>query len=301
MNASSCCGLASSWVYSDMSARTTAIRFWIDLISDEALKTSAIEGEFLNRDSLQSSLRQQLGLAGEAKRVSPAERGIVEMMVDVYLHFADPLSHRTLYSWHKMVMSGHRDIERGRQLSAPCRTMRVVSGRVDEPKVHFEALPSPRVKVEMDAFIAWFNDSRTDRQVAAPGADARRNGSSLLREHPPLRGRQRAHRTRAVGKGAGTKPGRAELDSSGVHDRARQRKRYYDTLEASNKDNAITPWLVYFAKTVLEAQQTTLARVEFSVAKARFCERLRDQLNERQEKVIVRMFRARASMVSKAA
>ncbi len=65
----------------------------IDLISEEALKTSAIEGEVLDRASVQSSLRQELGLGGGARRVAPAERGIAEMMADVYLHFADPLSH----------------------------------------------------------------------------------------------------------------------------------------------------------------------------------------------------------------
>ena len=48
----------------------------IELISDEALKTSEIEGEFLNRDSLQTSLRQQFGLAAGNQRVPAAERGI---------------------------------------------------------------------------------------------------------------------------------------------------------------------------------------------------------------------------------
>src|SRR5713226_5784843 len=48
----------------------------IELISDEAVKTSAIEGEVLNRDSVQSSLRHQFGLGAEPPDVRPAERGI---------------------------------------------------------------------------------------------------------------------------------------------------------------------------------------------------------------------------------
>jgi len=71
----------------------------------------------------------------------------------------------------------------------------------------------------------------------------------------------------------------------------RNRKAYYDSLEASNKNNAVTDWLLYFANTILDAQRVTLNRVEFSVAKAKFYERHRDQFNERQEKVIARMFR----------
>ncbi len=71
----------------------------------------------------------------------------------------------------------------------------------------------------------------------------------------------------------------------------RRRKAYYEMLEDSNKDNEITPWLVWFAEIILEAQQTTLKRVEFYIAKTRFYDRFHGQFNERQEKVIARMFR----------
>src|SRR3954466_4394384 len=83
----------------------------IELISDEALKTSAIEGEILNRDSVQASLRQQFGIGTDAVRIPPAERGIAEMMADLYKSFDAPLSHETMFWWHKKVMRGHRGIE----------------------------------------------------------------------------------------------------------------------------------------------------------------------------------------------
>jgi Fic family protein len=56
----------------------------IELISDEALKTSEIEGEILNRDSVQSSLRHQFGIDEAQPDVPAAERGIAQMMVDLY-------------------------------------------------------------------------------------------------------------------------------------------------------------------------------------------------------------------------
>src|SRR5712664_1370655 len=82
----------------------------IELISDEAVKTSEIEGEILNRDSVQSSLRHQLGLGAENPGITPAERGIAEMMVDLYRSFADTLTHRTMFDWHRMLLSGDRSI-----------------------------------------------------------------------------------------------------------------------------------------------------------------------------------------------
>src|SRR5664279_4861380 len=60
----------------------------IELIGDEAVKTSEIEGEILDRDSVQSSLRQQFGLGVESPGVKPEERGISKMMVDLYRNFA---------------------------------------------------------------------------------------------------------------------------------------------------------------------------------------------------------------------
>src|SRR5215471_20179680 len=67
----------------------------IELMSEEAVKTSEIEGEILNRASVQSSLRHQLGLGIEQPGVKPAERGIAKMMVDLYQSFAAPLSEKT--------------------------------------------------------------------------------------------------------------------------------------------------------------------------------------------------------------
>ena len=48
----------------------------VEIISAEALKTSEIEGEILDRESLQSSIRRQFGLVTDHRRVGPAEQGI---------------------------------------------------------------------------------------------------------------------------------------------------------------------------------------------------------------------------------
>src|SRR3990172_244870 len=75
----------------------------VEFLSTEAVKTSAIEGEILNRDSVQSSIRRHFGLAGPAKKIPPAEQGIADMMVNLYESFQAPLSHDRLYSWHEML------------------------------------------------------------------------------------------------------------------------------------------------------------------------------------------------------
>jgi len=58
----------------------------IDMLGDEAMKTCAIDGEMLDRQSVQSSLRRQLGLSPDSYPTKPKEQGVAEMMVEHYLH-----------------------------------------------------------------------------------------------------------------------------------------------------------------------------------------------------------------------
>jgi len=70
-------------------------RLRIELLSEEAMRTSAIEGEVLDRGSVQSSLRRQFGLISDSAPSKPKEQGVAEMMVDVYSTYAAPLTHDT--------------------------------------------------------------------------------------------------------------------------------------------------------------------------------------------------------------
>lgn len=261
----------------------------IELISDEALKTSEIEGEILNRDSVQSSLRRQFGLGTDFGRASPAERGIAEMMVDIYRGFAAPLDHRTLFAWHRMLMSGQSAVDVVGAYRRGDDPMQVVSGAVYARKVHFEAPPSDQVTGEMQAFMAWFNETAPGGSYPLPALT--RAGMAHLyfvSVHPFEDGNGRIGRglsEKCLAQGLG-QPSLIAL----AYTIERGRKAYYRALERNNKDTEITDWLIYFAETVLQAQATTIARVDFYVAKARFYERFREQLKTRQSKVIARMF-----------
>lgn len=262
----------------------------IELISDEALKTSEIEGEILDRESVQSSLRRQFGLGTDRARVPAAERGIAEMMVDLYRGFALPLTHEILSAWHVMLMSGQRDLSAVGRYRTHADPMQVVSGAVHDRRVHFEAPPSATVNQEMDAFVSWFNGTAPNGERPLP-ALARAGIGHLYFEsiHPFEDGNGRIGRAIAE-KSLAQNIGQPSLIALS-YTIERQRKDYYDALEGNNKDIQIDDWLVYFGRAVLDAQRNTIARVEFYVAKARFYERLRGRLNERQEKAIARMFR----------
>jgi Fic family protein len=262
----------------------------IELISDEAVKTSEIEGEILNRDSVQSSLRHQLGLGAEQPQVPAAERGIAQMMVDLYRNYSAPLSDQTMFEWHRMLMSGDTSIQVIGGYRTHADAMQVVSGPIHKRTVHFEAPPSARMPDEMTRFVTWFNDTAPGgRHPLPPLTRAGIAHLYFVCVHPFEDGNGRIGRALAE-KSLAQNLGQPSLIAL-AYTIERKRKDYYASLERNNKEMEINGWMKYFAGTVLEAQINTIKRVDFYVAKAKFYERLRGKLNERQEKVIGRLFK----------
>lgn len=262
----------------------------IELISEEALNTSEIEGEILNQDSLQSSIRRNFGLTTDNRQIPAAEQGIAEMMVELYRHFDTNLSDALLFRWHESLMNGRRDLANIGSYRSGSDPMQVVSGPLHQPKVHFEALPSSSVPAEMERFIEWFESTSPGGKTPLPILT--RAGIAHLyfvSIHPFEDGNGRIGRAiaeKAISEGLGH-PALIALSLT-IN---RNRKKYYDLLELSNKGNEITDWLVYFASTILDAQAHAQEMVEFIIAKTKFYDRLRSQLNERQTKVLARMMR----------
>jgi Fic family protein len=129
----------------------------VEAISAEAVTTSEIEGEILDRASVQSSIRRQFGLATGKRRVPAKEQGISETMVDLYRSFAEPLSDDMLFSWHRLLFKGCGGLKDVGRYRTGHKAMEVVSGALHAPRVHFEAPPSSRVGKEMARFVTWFN------------------------------------------------------------------------------------------------------------------------------------------------
>jgi Fic family protein len=168
--------------------------------------------------------------------------------------------------------------------------MQVISGPDYKRTVHFEAPPSSRVPGEMKRFIAWFNDTAPNGKHPLPALT--RAGIAHLyfvSIHPFEDGNGRIGRALAE-KSLAQNLGQPSLIAL-AYTIERKRKEYYAALERNNKETQITDWLTWSANTTLEAQINTIRRVDFYVAKANLYQRLRGKMNERQEKVIARMFR----------
>jgi len=263
--------------------------FTIDLISNEAFKTSEIEGEVLNRDSLQSSIRRQFGLKTDNRKIPPAEHGIAEMLVDLYASYQSDLTHKHLFSWHEMLCNGRRDLIEIGNYRTHKDPMQVVSGALHSPIIHFEAPPSIRVQEEMQQFIGWFNETGQHDNRKLP-ALLRSGIAHLYFEsiHPFEDGNGRIGRAISE-KALSQYLGRPTLIAIS-HIIENSKKEYYMALHDNSKGLEITDWLVYFCEMVLKAQRHTQSMIDFLIEKGKFYQQFAKKLNPRQEKVVKRIF-----------
>ena len=272
----------------------------IDLMVLEGTKNFAIEGEFLSREDVLSSIRNNLGFNRYPEKIKDKRaEGVTRLMLVVRDHFADPLDKKTLASWHQMVMEPYLNINKGvyRKSEEP---MQIVSGAIGREVVHFEAPPSSKVPELMKAFIVWFNQTNPrpiKSKVSAKGQVIRHGPvrsalAHLYFEtiHPFEDGNGRIGRAiseKALSQSVGH-PIILSL-SSAIES---SRKEYYQQLKWAQRGGDITSWIRYFLDTVIMAQKEAEDNIVFTIRKTHFFDRFKQLLNQRQEKVLGKMFDA---------
>ncbi|CAN5234715.1 Fic family protein [soil metagenome] len=263
----------------------------LQMLTQDVLKTSEIEGEKLDIEQVRSSIAKRLGLEiGPAPHVARNVEGIVEVMLDATRNYEAPLTKKRLFAWHGALFptgrSGLHFITVGGWRTAVSGPMQVVSGAYGREKVHYEAPSYQRLKKEMLQFINWFNaTSATDLIIKSALAHF-----WFVTIHPFDDGNGRIARAIADMLLARSEksPQRFYSMSSQVQ---LERKTYYDMLERCQKGTVdITPWIVWFLnclKHAIEASESTLQNV---LAKAQFWAVHREEsFNARQHAILNRL------------
>ena len=257
----------------------------VNLLVNEAIKTSEIEGEFLSRIDLISSIRKNLGYPTESIIIKDQRSlGIANLLISSRENYAENLSEEMLFDWHKLLMQGNYSVEIGkwRTHSEP---MQVVSGAMGREKVHFEAPPSEILPKEMKQFFDWFNESKiTIKNPLIRSAVAHLYFESI---HPFEDGNGRIGRIIAE-KTLSQSLNRPILMSISKTIEA-NKNGYYSALQKGQSSNEINDWIVYFSQVIINAQRDFNQTILFSIKKAAFFDANKSLLNERQQKVIKRM------------
>lgn len=261
----------------------------LQLMLSEAIKTSEIEGEYISREDVMSSIRNNLGMNETLVEVKDQRAGrIAQLMLEVRKSFDQPLSSDMIKTWHSMLMSNVQNINAGewRKGLAP---MQIISGAYGREVVHYEAPPSSAVPMEMEKFIEWYNKGTFPVKGEVAEAVLKSAVAHLYFEsiHPFEDGNGRIGRAIAE-KALSQSLGRpVMLSLSKIIEQ--NKTAYYAALKEAQQSLEINSWIYYFASVILEAQRDAKAMVQFTLKKSHFFDRYKHHLNERQLKVINKM------------
>lgn len=260
-------------------------RFIVEILSQEGVESSRIEGEILDRESLQSSIQKRFGLQAEMKKGSGKESHMAELLCDVYETFDQPLTHEMLWKWHSMLFKESTIIADQGKYRTHAEPMQIVSSRIDSHRGFFEAPPSVKVFDEMTQFIKWFNVPDPSGLVLGKAAIAHVYFESI---HPFEDGNGRIGRVIAekiLSQGIG-RPILIALSKL----LEKRKKEYYAALEQCNRSLKAHAWVEFFAQVIMQAHEDSISLLYFLIGKSKMMHSLSGNINARQTKALLRMF-----------
>jgi Fic family protein len=260
-------------------------------LTEDVVKTSEIEGEQLNVESVRSSIARRLGV--DIGALAPVDRhvdGVVEMVIDATTNCHSPLTRERLFGWHAALFptgySGLSRIKVGSWRDDAAGRMQVVSGPVGRQRVHFEAPPAERLEAETGRLLDWLNGTTNEHPLLKAGL----GHLWFVTLHPFDDGNGRI--ARAIGDlllaRADGSPQRFYSLSAQIQ---RERKAYYEILDHTQKGTMdVTEWLAWFLATLHDAVDQAQHTLDAMLTRARFWQRrATTPLNDRQAKLLNRL------------
>jgi Fic family protein len=263
----------------------------LQVLTDDVLKTSEIEGEFLRPELVRSSVAKRLGI--DIGGLSDSDRtvdGIVDIVMDATSNHAHDLFLDRLLSWHAALFplgySGIHKISAGQLRDDRLGPMQVISGAIGREKVHFEAPPASCLRSEITQFLNWFNAS----QSLDPYLKAGIAHLWFVTIHPFDDGNGRIGRAiadMALSRADQSRDRFYSLSSQIM----KERQGYYLHLERSQKGSLdATEWLAWFLQCLINAIDSANSNLYSTLAKTQFWQHWQGvPFNERQIKLLNRL------------
>lgn len=261
----------------------------LNIITENIIKSSEIEGEILNKEQVHSSVARKLGLDFNSDiLVTRNIDGIVDMMFDATQNFDEPLTRERLFGWHASLFptgySGMYKIEVGRYRSDKNGAMQVVSGSIGRERIHYEAPNARYLDSEMEDLINYINNENVNLLLKAAIAHL-----WFVILHPFEDGNGRIARalTDMILAKSDNSSYRFYSMSSQIQ---KNRKAYYAILEKTQKGTMdITKWIEWFLENLLFAIKSSEVILQKVLARAEFWQKhINLTFNERQKKVLHR-------------
>ena len=260
----------------------------LEILTIEILKSTEIEGEFLDREQVRSSIARRLGL--DISGLVYSERnvdGIVDLMLDATKKYDKELTKERLFSWHASLFpagqSGMYKIITGNWRDDSTGPMQVVSGALGKEKVHYQAPPANQIENEMRIFFDWFNlEQNVDPVLKAAIAHL-----WFVTLHPFEDGNGRISRALSDMLLARSDEQSYRFYSMSTQIR-KERNSYYDILEKTQKGSLdITNWIEWFLNSLLHSIENSEKLLEKVIYKHEFwLQNSKVSINDRQRKIL---------------
>jgi len=267
-----------------------------EVLIEEALKTSEIEGEYLDPNAVRSSVARRLGLptAGMVSIKNQQADGVVQILLDATQNFNQTLISERLFGWHAALFptgySGMHKINVASWRDDSNGPMRVVSGPIGREKIHYEAPPAEGLADEMKRFFCWWEDSRKDMDGLLRAGMAH---LWFVAVHPFEDGNGRVARAlteMALAQDENLSTRYYSLSSQIMA----ERDDYYRILKRTAKgEGDITDWMEWFLECMSRAFRSSNRLLANVMLKARFWKHYaQTNVRERQSKVLNRLLDA---------
>jgi Fic family protein len=260
----------------------------LNTITLDVVKSSEIEGEYLEIEQVRSSIARKLGI--EIAGAVTSERhvdGIVEMMLDATQKYDLPLTNDRLFGWHAALFplgrSNMYKITVADWRKDSTGPMQVVSGPLGKEKIHYQAPSSDRIEPEMMKFLNWL-ESEQEIDLVLKAAIAH---LWFVTIHPFDDGNGRI--TRAITDMILARSDQSTRRFYSMSAQIRvERSQYYEKLERTQKGSSdITEWILWFLQCLINAIDSTDEILLKTLSKAGFWKlHSTTILNERQQKII---------------
>jgi len=257
------------------------------VVLDEALSTSFIEKEVLDRDSVRSSIARHLGLP-DAKFGDKRYETFTKVYFESIRTAQQNLTAETLKEWHEKLFIEKpvlREVTIGDYRNDE---MSVVSGHFGRKEVvHFKAPCSDKncVQQEMNQFFEWLNEDHNASYIRAAIAKF-----WFVTIHPFDDGNGRL--SRIIAERCLAEADETDMRLYSISTEIEKRKsEYYELLESHQKGSGdLTDWVVWFLDRVQDAAKKSMARLDKVLLATQFWDRHREtQFNERQRKLLIRL------------
>lgn len=140
--------------------KTSKLEVITNNLTLELLKSAELKGDSLDQKQAFLSASKILGITvSNEDKLHKEQNTIAKMLFQAVQDYQKPLSNERILKWHSSLFYNGESlgfkIEAGKYRQGEMKIEKTQNGNI---KKYFQGIPSKRISIEMDKFIAWFNE-----------------------------------------------------------------------------------------------------------------------------------------------